>query len=63
MQMKCALSGDAATLVWSKTKPEQLTVEQLQELLRENTVQLRRKKISKLNCVSVGGRQVKICQL
>ena len=35
MQMKCACSGDAATLVWSPTNPEQLTVEQLQELLRE----------------------------
>ena len=35
MQMKCALSGDAATMVWSQTNPEQLTVEQLQELLRE----------------------------
>ena len=33
--MKCVLSGDAATLVWSQTNPEQLTVEQLQELLRE----------------------------
>ena len=35
VQMKCALSDDAATLVWSQTNPEQLTVEQLQELLRE----------------------------
>ena len=35
VQMRCALSGDAATLVWSHTNPEQLTVEQLQELLRE----------------------------
>ena len=33
--MKCTLSGDAASLVWSQTNPEQLTVEQLQELLRE----------------------------
>ena len=30
VQIKCALSGDAATLVWSQTNPEQLTVEQLQ---------------------------------
>ena len=35
VQMKCALSGDAATSVWSETNPEQLTVEQLQETLRE----------------------------
>ena len=35
MQMKCALSGHAATLVWSQTNPGQLTVEQQQELLRE----------------------------
>ena len=35
MQMKCALSGDAATLVWSQTNPVQLTVEELHELLRE----------------------------
>ena len=35
MQMKCVLSGDTANLVWSQTNPEQLTVEQLQELLRE----------------------------
>ena len=35
MQMKCAHSGDAATLIWLQTKPEQLIVEQLQELLRE----------------------------
>ena len=35
MQMKCVLSGDADTLVRSQTNPEQLTVEQLQELLRE----------------------------
>ena len=35
VQMKCALSGDAATLVWSQTNPEQLTVEHLQKLLRE----------------------------
>ena len=35
VRMKYALSGDAASLVWSQTKPEQHTVEQLQELLRE----------------------------
>ena len=35
VQMKCALSGDAAILIWSQTNPEQLTVEHLQELLRE----------------------------
>ena len=35
MQMKCALSSDAATLVWSQTNPEQLSVAELQELLRE----------------------------
>ena len=35
MQMKCVLSGDAAILVWSQNNREQLTVEQLQELLRE----------------------------
>ena len=35
VQMKCALSGDAAILVWSQTNPEQLTVGLLQELLRE----------------------------
>ena len=33
--MKSALSGDVATLVWSQISPEQLTVAQLQELLRE----------------------------
>ena len=35
MKMKCAISGDAGTLVWSQIKPEQHPVEQLQELLRE----------------------------
>ena len=35
MQMKCVLRGDAATLIGSQTNPEQLTVEQLQELLRK----------------------------
>ena len=35
MQMKCALSGDAATLLWSQTNPEQLSVAELQELLRD----------------------------
>ena len=37
--MQCATEmcthGDAASLVWLQTNPEQLTVEQLQELLRE----------------------------
>ena len=33
--MKYALSGDAATLVWSQINPEELTVAHLQELLRE----------------------------
>ena len=33
--MKCALSGDAATLVWSQINAEQLTVGKLQKLLRE----------------------------
>ena len=62
-QMKCVLSGDGATLVWSQTKPELLTVEQLQELHENDTPQLSRKKNSKLNCVHVGGRQMTICQL
>ena len=35
VQMKCAISGVAATLVWSQTNPEQLTVEKLQEFVRE----------------------------
>ena len=35
VQIKCVLSGDAATLVWSQINTEQLTVAQLQELLRE----------------------------
>ena len=35
VQMKCAISGDAATLVWTQINPEQLNVAQLQELLRE----------------------------
>ena len=35
VQMKFVLCGDTATLVWSQTNPEQLTVAQLQELMRE----------------------------
>ena len=35
VQMKYALSGAAATLVWSQVNPDQLTVSQLHELLRE----------------------------
>ena len=35
VQIKCALNGDAATLVWSQINPEQLTVAQLQEFLRD----------------------------
>ena len=33
LQMKCALSGDATSLVWSQINPEQLTTAHLQELL------------------------------
>ena len=62
-QMKPILSGDAATLVWSQTNPELLTVEICKNCCENGAAQLRRKKNFKLNCVHVGGRQMAICQL
>ena len=63
VQMKCALSGDAATLVWSQTNPEQLTVEKLQELLRERYGSAKQEEKFQAELCACRQKAMKNCQL